>query len=51
MTAASEAASAGVRSSLGGEALGLVAAGIFVVFAVWVLVQRLRHGRGGDRHG
>jgi hypothetical protein len=32
-------------ASWGGMTVGLVAAGIFVVFSSWIVVQRLRHGR------
>ncbi|HWB65307.1 MAG TPA: hypothetical protein VG708_00580 [Mycobacteriales bacterium] len=31
--------------SWGGLTVGLVAAAIFVVFAVWIVVQRVRHGK------
>lgn len=37
-------------SSWGGLAVGLVAAGIFVVFSTWIVVQRLRDKRK-DHHG
>jgi hypothetical protein len=32
----------------GGLAVAIIASVVFVVFAVWIVVQRLRHGRGGD---
>jgi 4-amino-4-deoxy-L-arabinose transferase-like glycosyltransferase len=40
---------AGAAREFGGETLGLIAAGIFVVFAIWIVVQRLRSGRGDRR--
>ncbi len=32
----------------GGVVVGIIAAAIFVGFATWIVVQRVRHGRGGD---
>jgi len=31
-------------SAWGGVVVGLVAAGLFVVFSGWIVVQRVRHG-------
>jgi hypothetical protein len=31
----------------GGVVVGLLALTAFVVFATWIVVQRVRHGRGG----
>jgi hypothetical protein len=32
----------------GGPAIALIAAVLFLGFAAWIVVQRVRHGRGGD---
>ena len=32
----------------GGLVVAIIASAIFVVFAAWIVVQRVRHGRGGD---
>jgi hypothetical protein len=32
----------------GGFVVALIAAGIFLVFAGWIVVQRMRHGREGS---
>jgi hypothetical protein len=32
----------------GGLVVGMIAAALFLVFATWILVQRVRHGRGSD---
>jgi hypothetical protein len=32
----------------GGFVVGIIALAIFVMFAAWIVVQRVRHGRGGD---
>ena len=32
----------------GGFVVGIIASVIFVVFAAWIVVQRVRHGRDGD---
>jgi hypothetical protein len=35
-------------ASWGGPVVGMVAAAVFVAFAVWIVVQRVRHGRPTD---
>jgi hypothetical protein len=35
-------------ASWGGEAAGIIAAVVFLVFATWIVIQRIRHGRGHD---
>jgi hypothetical protein len=35
-------------ASWGGEAAGIIAAVLFLAFATWIVVQRIRHGRGHD---
>jgi hypothetical protein len=32
----------------GGVAVGIAATVGFVVFATWIIIQRIRHGRGGS---
>jgi uncharacterized membrane protein len=32
----------------GGFVVAVIAAVVFVVFAVWIVMQRVRHGRDGD---
>jgi hypothetical protein len=32
----------------GGLAVGLAAIAVFVVFATWIVIQRVRHGRERD---
>jgi hypothetical protein len=32
----------------GGWVVGLIALAVFLAFATWIVVQRVRHGRGGD---
>jgi hypothetical protein len=32
----------------GGFVVALIALGVFLVFAGWIVVQRVRHGRDGD---
>jgi hypothetical protein len=32
----------------GGLAVGIAASVLFVAFATWIVVQRVRHGRGGE---
>ncbi len=34
----------------GGIAVGIAAAVLFLLFAAWILVQRLKHGKDGDHH-
>jgi hypothetical protein len=52
MTAAHEmmATVAARGESWGGPVVGIVAAGIFVVFSAWIVVQRIRSYRK-DHHG
>ena len=33
---------------LGGWVVAIIAAVIFLAFSAWIIVQRVRHGRGGD---
>jgi hypothetical protein len=32
----------------GGFVVGIIAAVIFVAFAAWIVIERVRNGRGGD---
>jgi hypothetical protein len=32
----------------GGVVVAIIAAVIFVAFSAWIIMQRVRHGRGGD---
>jgi hypothetical protein len=32
----------------GGLAVGIAAMTVFIVFATWIIIQRVRHGRGRD---
>jgi hypothetical protein len=32
----------------GGLVVGLIALALFLAFSAWIVVQRVRHGRGGD---
>ena len=45
MTALAVVAAKSEGISTTGETLGLIALGIFLVFAIWIIVQRMRHGR------
>ena len=32
----------------GGIIVGIAALVVFVIFATWILIQRIRHGKGGS---
>jgi hypothetical protein len=32
----------------GSLGVGIAAAAIFLIFATWIVIQRIRHGRDGD---
>jgi hypothetical protein len=35
-------------ASWAGPTVAIIASVVFVVFAMWIVIQRVRHGRGGD---
>ena len=32
----------------GSLGVGIAAASVFLIFAIWIVIQRVRHGREGD---
>jgi hypothetical protein len=47
MTLATKTVLVDPHPAWGGVVVAIIAAVLFLVFATWIVIQRVRHGRGG----